>query len=214
MSLFRIVWVLTLLFLTLPAALAGQTDSIPFPGTIKKGGMSVMKDSSSALSEVKKMKSDTSQSKSLKPHSPKKAALFSAVLPGLGQAYNKKYWKIPIIAGGAGALVYGYNFNQNRYSLFKEELIKRQQNLGNLDPDLDRYSDANLNELQDFYRRNRDLTVVGFALLYALNIIDATVDAHLFDFNVDDDISLRVRPSAVFSYASLPAAGITFQLRF
>ncbi|MCB0819925.1 MAG: hypothetical protein KDC13_04835, partial [Bacteroidetes bacterium] len=118
------------------------------------------------------------------------------------------------IAVGAGALVYGYNFNQSRYSLFKEELIKRQQNLGNLDPDLDRYSDANLNELQDFYRRNRDLTVVGFALLYALNIIDATVDAHLFDFNVDDDISLKVRPAAVYSFASLPAAGITFQLRF
>ncbi|MEZ5172092.1 MAG: DUF5683 domain-containing protein [Bacteroidia bacterium] len=128
MSLFRIVWAFALLILMLPAGLAGQTDSIPFPGTIKKGGMSVMKDSSSALSEVKKMKSDTASPKEVKPHSPKRAALYSAVLPGLGQAYNKKYWKIPIIAVGAGALVYGYNFNQSRYSLFKEELIKRQQN--------------------------------------------------------------------------------------
>ncbi len=188
-----------------------QTDSIPYPGDGKKGGMLVMKDSVSSPKSEAAMKADTSKSKKTSVHSPKKAALYSAVLPGLGQAYNRKYWKIPIIAAGTGALFYSFNFNQSRFSSFKEELIKRQQNLGNLDPDLDRYSDANLNELQDFYRRNRDLTIVGFALLYALNIIDATVDAHLFDFSVNDDLSLHLRPAAMPLLAS---AGLSIQLRF
>jgi len=188
-----------------------QTDSIPYPGDGKKGGMFVMKDSVSSLRGKTNVKADTSKSKTPKAHSPKKAALYSAVLPGLGQAYNRKYWKIPIIAAGTGALFYSFNFNQSRFSSFKEELVKRQQNLGNLDPELDRYSDANLNELQDFYRRNRDLTIVGFALLYALNIIDATVDAHLFDFSVNDDLSLHLRPA---SLPLLASSGLSIQLRF
>lgn len=183
---------------------------------IKKGGLIVTIDSTKTLSESKKMTNDTSSTKKIKKeHSPSKAALYSAVLPGLGQVYNRKYWKVPVIGIGAGALIYGLNFNQSNFSMFKEELIKRQQGLGNLDPELDRYSDANLNELQDFYRRNRDLTIVGLALLYALNIIDATVDAHLFEFNVDDDLSLKLAPVPVFaSTSSLPVLGFGIQLKF
>jgi hypothetical protein len=99
--------------------------------------------------------------------------------------------------------------------LYKGELVKRQQGLGGLDEGLALYTDANLNELQDFYRRNRDLTVVGMALLYALNVIDATVDAHLFDFNVNDDLSMRIRPEAVYSFQSaLPSPGIGLTLSF
>jgi len=72
-----------------------------------------------------------------------------------------------------------------------------------------------LNELQDFYRRNRDLTVVGLALLYALNIIDANVDAHLYDFNVSDDLTMRIRPTMVYSfYSALPVPAIGLQVRF
>lgn len=139
-----------------------------------------------------KPKTDTLKSRA---HSPRKAALYSAILPGLGQAYNRKYWKIGIIAAGTGALVYSFQFNQRYYRQFKGELIQRQQDLGGEDPSLALYSDANLLELQDFYRRNRDLTVIGFGLLYAANIIDAVVDAHLFDFNVDESLSLRWQPS-------------------
>ncbi|MEX1188478.1 MAG: DUF5683 domain-containing protein [Bacteroidia bacterium] len=194
--------------------LAAQTDSIPAP-VKKTAGMSVMKENKPAPIEKKVMDKDSSSIAKVSEHSPKRAALYSAMLPGLGQVYNKKYWKVPIIAVGAGALVYSFNFNQNNFSRFKLELIKRQQNLGNLDPDLDRYTDANLNELQDFYRRNRDLSIVGMALLYALNIIDATVDAHLFDFNVSDDLSLKIRPSAVYTaFSPIPAAGIGLNFRF
>jgi hypothetical protein len=146
-------------------------------------------------------------------HSPKKAGLYSALLPGLGQAYNRKYWKVGVLVAGAGALVYGYQFNQRNYNSFKDELIKRQQGLGNLDESLVFYTDANLLELQDFYRRNRDLTIIGMGLLYALNIIDAVVDAHLFDFNVNEDLSLHIRPECQ-TLALRPVPGLGLSLRF
>lgn len=124
-------------------------------------------------------------------HSPRKATMLSAFLPGAGQYYNKKYWKIPIIYAGFGALAYSVGFNQQNYRFFKDELIRRQQGVGTLDPDLERYSNANLDELQSFYRRNRDLSYIGIALLYVINIIDATVDAHLFEFDMSDELSLK-----------------------
>jgi hypothetical protein len=191
-----------------------QTDSIPSP-TLGKGKVQVdvIKPAASTPISKKEMVKDTS--KVVYVHSPKKAALLSAVLPGAGQVYNRKYWKVGIIAGGAGALIYSLNYNNRNFGLFKSELIKRQQGLGGLDADLGLYTDANLNELQDFYRRNRDLSVVGLALLYALNIIDANVDAHLYDFNVSDDLSMHIRPTVVYSmYSPLPLPALGIQFRF
>jgi len=150
-----------------------------------------------------------------KPHSPMKAALFSTFVPGLGQIYNRKIWKVGILAAGAAGLYYGFDYNQSSYKLYKTELIRRQTDDPNLDPELERYSDSDLNELQDFHRRYRDMTVIGFALLYTINIIDAAVDAHLYDFNVNDNLSLRVRPAAVaYAGSFLPGAGLSFSLRF
>ena len=148
-------------------------------------------------------------------HSPQKAAIFSAIIPGAGQIYNRKYWKVPVIAAGAGALVYSFQFNQKNYSLFKTELIHRQTGSPEVNTELNNLTDSNLNELQDFYRRNRDLTFVGMALLYALNVLDATVDAHLFDFNVNEDLSMRIRPQSIYSsISSLPFAGVGLTLNF
>ena len=148
-----------------------------------------------AQKKVDSEKSTTDSSASVKKkstHSPLKAAVFSSVVPGLGQIYNRKYWKVPVLATAGAGLVYGYSFNQSNYTKFKNELIYRQKNQAISNLDLERYSDSDLNELQDFYRRYRDLTVIGMALLYAVNIIDATVDAHLYDFNVSDDLSLQL----------------------
>jgi hypothetical protein len=148
-------------------------------------------------------------------HSPKKAAILSAILPGAGQLYNRKYWKVPVLAAGAGALVYSFQFNQKNYSLFKTELINRQAGSIELNKELNNLTDANLNELQEFYHRNRDLTIVGMALLYALNILDASVDAHLFDFNVNEDLSMSIRPKTLYSSsASMPIAGLGLTLNF
>jgi hypothetical protein len=147
-------------------------------------------------------------------HSPKKATLYSAILPGLGQVYNKKYWKVPIIYAGAAALGYSLGFNQRLFNQHKNELIYRQNGQFDLlDPSLDRYTDANLNELQDFYRRNRDLSYIGMFLLYALNIVDAAVDAHFFDFNVSDDLTMRIKPDLFISGTAgiVPMMGLSFR---
>lgn len=191
-----------------------QVDSIPSPVMGKMKSRTGVINPAQPIPIAKAVvKDDTS--KSVQTHSPRKAAIYSAILPGAGQVYNRKYWKVGVIAAGAGALVYGLNFNQRNFSLYKAELIKRQQNLGGLDANLDLYTDANLNELQDFYRRNRDLTVVGLVLLYALNIIDATVDGHLYDFNVSNDLSMRIKPTVVYSvYSVLPVPAIGLQFRF
>jgi hypothetical protein len=123
-------------------------------------------------SSINKTEKDSTQKQRV--HSPKKAAVLSAIIPGAGQLYNRKYWKVPVLAAGAGALVYGFQFNQKNYKLFKTELIHRQSGAIEINTEFSNLSNSNLSELQDFYRRNRDLTVVGMALLYALNVLDAT----------------------------------------
>lgn len=184
-----------------------QTDTI----NLNKGkkGISVPLNTPETKPESQEIKTDTSKKANL--HSPKKAALYSAILPGLGQIYNRKYWKLPIVYGGGIALGYAVNFNQQNFSRFKGELIKRQQNLGGNDAELAIYTDSDLNEFQSFYRRYRDLSIAGCLLLYAMNIIDASVDAHLFYFNVNDDLSIRWQPQFdMMSQSTL----LQFSIRF
>lgn len=207
------------LLTTLPIALLSQVDSSETQMMNKLGKTKSTVDQSSTkeekvLPEVNKTSIDSLPKKKL--HSPRKAAIYSAILPGLGQAYNRKYWKIGVIGAGTAALVYSYQFSLKNYRLHKNELILRQSDAtSGFNEDLALYSDGDLNELQDFYRRNRDLTVIGFALLYTLNIIDATVDAHFFDFNMNDDLSLQIRPEPVFNaFSSRSSLGLGINLRF
>jgi len=149
-------------------------------------------------------------------HSPKKAALLSAVLPGAGQVYNKKYWKLPIIYAGTAGLVYSFQFNQSRYVKYRDAYKYRIDNdVSTTDNYIGIYSDDNLNTLQKYYHRYRDLTVIGFAALYALNIIDASVDAHLFTFDVSDDLSMKIEPTLINTAGmNTYTGGITVRLRF
>jgi hypothetical protein len=130
-------------------------------------------------------------------HSPVKATIYSAVLPGLGQAYNRKYWKIPVIYAGLGLSAYFFNFNHKEYRRTLTALAARLDNDSTTtdtefaDP---RYTDALLRDRKDYFRRNRDLSAIIGVLIYVANIIDADVDAHLMTFNVDDDLSLSLTP--------------------
>ena len=110
---------------------------------------------------------------------PKKATLYSAIIPGAGQIYNKKYWKVPILYAGFGITAYYLNDNLKNIKRLRNEV--NQGNLQFLD-DLDQYKSW------------RDLSYVSFALIYALNIIDANVDAHLAHFDVGADLSLEILP--------------------
>ncbi len=128
-------------------------------------------------------------------HSPRKATLMSTFLPGSGQVYNKKYWKVPIIYVGFGALAYSINFNHTKYRTFLNAYKDRLD--GVTDDKFKLYTNDNLNSLQTYYHRYRDLSVIGALALYLLNIVDATVDAHLFAFDVSEDLSFRFRPTLI-----------------
>lgn len=133
--------------------------------------------------------------KPAKYHSPKKAAAFSAIIPGAGQIYNKKWWKLPIIYAGTAGLVYSFQFNNSRYVKYLDAYKTRIDDDPSTTDSYSIYSDDQLVTLFKYYHRNRDLTIIGGALLYVLNIVDAAVDAHLFTFNVSDDLSLNIRPT-------------------
>lgn len=144
------------------------------------------------------VRKDSLTVKSQKTHSPKKAALLSTILPGAGQVYNKKYWKMPLIYGGVAALVYSLNVNQSRYVRYRDAYKYRVDNDANtVDDYVGLYRDSDLFTLQKTYNRYRDLSVMGLGLLYILNIVDASVDAHLFSFDVSDNLSLSIHPTLI-----------------
>ncbi|MCK8481441.1 DUF5683 domain-containing protein [Psychroserpens algicola] len=124
---------------------------------------------------------------------PSKAAFYSAILPGLGQAYNKKYWKIPLVYAAIGIPVYLYVKNDQDYQLYRDAYKRRlsgfpQASEGDPFPNI---TNDGLINAQKQLRRNKELALLIAIGAYALNIIDANVDAHLLQFNVDEDLSLR-----------------------
>jgi len=140
----------------------------------------------------------------INPLAPSKAAFYSAVLPGLGQVYNKRYWKVPIVYAAIGTGVYAYLFNDGEYDRFRSAFKRRRAgftddefydiNNSGVVPGTPDVSDQALQDAQERYQRDRDLALLITIGLYALNIIDANVDAHLKQFNVNENLGLNVRP--------------------
>ena len=124
---------------------------------------------------------------------PKRAGMYSAIIPGAGQVYAKKYWKVPIIYAGLITSAYYIKENHNLYNLYKQTYLNRIN--GNRTDDFtNQYTDANLLTLTEHYRRNREISALLFTLTYVLNIVDASVSAHLFNYDVHEDISLHLQP--------------------
>jgi len=165
------------------------------------------------------------EKKRINPLAPSKAAFYSAVLPGLGQAYNKRYWKIPIVIGAIGVGIYAYKFNDDLYDRYRTAFKRRKAGFtddefydvngsgivpGN--PDL---SDNALQDGQERYQRDRDLALFITLALYALNIIDANVDAHLKQFNVDDNLGLDIKPYLEYNpIVGDPNYGVALTIKF
>ena len=144
---------------------------------------------------------DTIVSRQIDPLAPSKAAFYSAILPGLGQAYNKKYWKIPIVYAAIGTGVYLYINNTDQLNRYRDAYKSR---LAGFNIDEFWGTDANgiplaspriendgLIRAQQTFRRNQELSLLVTVGLYALNIIDANVDAHLMQFNVDENLAVK-----------------------
>lgn len=131
---------------------------------------------------------DTLKDKEINPLAPAKAAFYSGILPGLGQAYNKKYWKIPLVYGAIGTSLYFYNSNNKKYHEFRDEYKDRLAGITN--PKYSYLDKDRLIRAQKFYQRNRDLSLLITCAFYVLNIVDANVDAHLGQFNVSNNLTL------------------------
>ncbi|WP_312076548.1 DUF5683 domain-containing protein [Chryseobacterium sp.] len=146
---------------------------------------------------------------------PTKAGLYSAVLPGLGQVYNKKYWKVPIVLGAVGTGVGIAVWNQNQYLKYREYYIAKLNGTPNefvdARPHLDKVA---LGNAQDRVKRQRDYAIAITGLIYILNIVDAVVDAHLYEGRKDPDLSFA--PAVIYDNNNLqpPKTGLALNFRF
>lgn len=144
---------------------------------------------------------DSTEKKKVRVYSPKVAAFRSAVLPGLGQIYNKKYWKLPIVYGalGTSAAVFVYNLNWYKRTKFAYKVLAEQDvaSYDKVHPQLRRLVDGGQLETikyyRDEYRRDIDYSAVFFVVIWGLNVVDAAVDAHLKAFDVSPDLSFRIK---------------------
>ena len=148
--------------------------------------------------------------KPINPLAPAKAAFYSAILPGLGQAYNKKYWKIPVVYAAIGTGVYAYVWNNKKYHTYRDAYKQRLAGKEDEFPFLD---DARLIQGQKVYQKNRDLSAIITVALYILNIVEANVDAHLIQFNVNDNLTFRpdIQQNEINNKQNL---GIAFMYKF
>lgn len=134
---------------------------------------------------------DSIKGEEINPLQPAKAAFYSAILPGLGQAYNKKYWKIPIVYAALGTGIGIYSYNNKRYHKYRDEYKRRLNGTENPQGQLAYLTDAQLISAQKQFQKNRDLSLIVTVGLYILNIVEANVDAHLLQFNVSDKLTLK-----------------------
>ena len=171
-----------------------------------------------SLASFDSTSADTSVHKTQKAflHSAKKAAYLSAVLPGLGQAYNKKYWKIPIIYAGFGGLGYALYYTSSNFNGYRAAYRQQVATIPNYNASYNGVADAaTLKAYRDYFKKYLDISAIGVGVWYLINVIDATVDAHLMGWNLKDDLSISWNPTLISSpnYNSA-AAGVTIALHF
>ncbi len=163
-------------------------------------------------------------------HSPHKATFYAAILPGLGQIYNKKYWKLPILYAGIGGAGYAIHFNTKYYKIYKSAyrdwIIQDPGNKSYMDvvpagwteemlQNNSSWFESALESKRQYYRRYRDLSYLLMVGVYIIQIVDATVDAHFYNFSINDDLSMRVEPTMLPSETGYPSAvGLQLNLKF
>ncbi|MEO6730791.1 MAG: DUF5683 domain-containing protein [Ferruginibacter sp.] len=153
----------------------------------------VKKDSIASVVKV----ADTSKKKTVKKHEPGKATRRSAILPGWGQIYNKKYWKLPLVYGGLGVTAGVFFYNIKTYKILRLAYIYKLDNDSTndalIDPRFSAFSAASIRTNRDLFRQNVDYSVLFFILFWGLNVVDATVDGHLKAFDVNENLSLQIK---------------------
>lgn len=148
--------------------------------------------------------------------SPKTASILSAVLPGAGQVYNQKYWKVPVVYAALGTAVYYIDFNTKKYRTFRGEYVARLDTDANTipNPEYADLQDAQIEKAKVYYKRMLDISYASLGILYILNIVDASVDAHLFTFDVSEDLSLNWQPTKTIGIDNQQYTGVKLSLTF
>lgn len=147
-------------------------------------------------------------------HSPRKASLLSAVLPGAGQIYNHKYWKAPIVIGGIGVSYMFIQRNTEQYHRYKDAYIALVDGDPNtVDEFNGRYNAQSVLNVATTYRKWRDISYIAIGAVYILNIVDASVDAHFVRFDVSRDLSMQVAPSLSLAAQGAPGFSLALTVR-
>lgn len=181
----------------------------------------IAQETANRITYIDSTKTDTSSSVVIKrKHSPNIAWISSAILPGAGQVYNGKYWKVPLIYGGFAAGYYLNRFYNSHYKTYKHEYEKYQAFNQVTKKDTTFYIDgyhlssAGVKEMRDYYRRNQDITTIALSVWYLLNIIDASVDAYMFDYDISDNLALHISPSAQYSIDGRLFGSMAIRIKF
>lgn len=200
----------------LPGAIQHSIDSLPIIKQERVDSLPIAKNQPQQISILNdsiilpSQKTDTLALPGEFKPDPKKAIIFAAIFPGLGQIYNRKYWKLPIIYGGFIGFTYAITWN-NRYY---QDYSQGYKDIMDDDPNTDSWTNFLrfgqdpesvdktwlkdvLKRRKDYYRRYRDLSIIGSIALYGLGIVDAYVDAQLFDFDISQDLSMKVEPALI-----------------
>jgi hypothetical protein len=148
-------------------------------------------------------------------HSPKKAAILSAVLPGAGQIYNKKYWKLPIVYGGMATAIYLAIDYRKEYFRYREGYRSLIDNDPNTVSEFENQpvTPEGVRDVRDTYKNWMEMSFIAAGLVYVLNIVDASVDAHLMEFDVSDNLSIKAQPRVFYVRGiAQPSFGLSLSL--
>ncbi|MHB8401873.1 MAG: DUF5683 domain-containing protein [Bacteroidia bacterium] len=168
-------------------------------------------------------KDTTSSEKAIKKIANKeahKAAIMSTILPGLGQAYNKKFWKIPFVYAALAGMAYLAYYENGLYQEYHKELLLRYKygdtaavySLHHPDPKLINIPTQDINTQKLLYQKHLDMAIIGFGFVYILNIIDASIDGHMKSFDVSDNLSLSIKPKTFYCIQAPRSFGMGFTM--
>lgn len=168
------------------------------------------KEEAQVLKDIEKVNTPLEKPK----YSPTRAGLYSAVLPGLGQYYNRKYWKIPLVWGAVGTGVGIAVWNQKQYTRYRNAFVSELNGQTHEFSDINGITKEVLGRAQDRAKRQRDYAIAIAGLIYVLGIVDAVVDAHLYDQRTDPD--LAIKPIIIDNQWNIspPKAGISISYNF
>ncbi len=203
--------IIAFLVLNIVAAQATKSDSLQKASSLSdRDTIQPLKSEGEILSDIEQTNAPI---KTLK-YSPTKAGLYSAVLPGLGQYYNKKYWKIPIVWGAIGTGVGIVLWNEKQYNRYRNAFVAELNGLPHEFSDISGVTADVLGRTQDRAKRQRDYAIAITGLIYVLGIVDAVVDAHLYEQRNDPDLALK--PTVIYDEFSKQntKAGLSLTLRF